>query len=633
MSLRYRSRVRRVAAPIVALLGLAPTAHAAVLSVQPKAWSPRVGPLAIHGQLTVPGQAGVRIATRGGRSLGWVVRPARRRRVEGSWGGRLLGRTLPEGHYRAQLVVGGRVLASSPFRIDVTPPRLRPLSVGNGGAPFAGDRRLLTTISPNSDGLRDRAIVRFTLDEPATVTMSVETTVRRPHVVSSETLHFGTGPHSLVWAPQSTTPPRTYLLHLDVTDAAGNTRAYGAETAYVDRYASAPVVRVLGIDAAFSQPSYAPGQLAALTVATDAPAFTLQIFRVGGELVPTYLSNEMSGLPVTQPELVPWLLHASAPDTISLRIGAWRTGLYYAEMRSADGRVGYAPFVLRPGVLGSVSRVAVVLPTNTWQAYNFYDDNGDGYGDTWYAGGGQETAGLGRPFLNRGVPPFFAHYDEGFQTWLARTKANVEFLSESDLSLVRTGRDLARLYDLVVFPGHTEYVTDHEYDLVEQYRDAGGNLAFLSADNFFWRIQLRGRVMIRTERWRDLGRPEAAVIGVQYRANDEGGDQGDFVVRSAQTAPWLWQGTGLGNGDTFGEFVGGYGIEIDSMTSASPPGTIVLAEIPDIFGPGLTAQMTYYETAAGAKVFAAGALDFGGSSDTWPVTHMLQNLWSRLSSP
>src|SRR5437773_2233089 len=40
---------------------------------------------------------------------------------------------------------------------DLAALRLVGLSVTNGGAPFAGDRRLLTTITPNGDGLRDRA--------------------------------------------------------------------------------------------------------------------------------------------------------------------------------------------------------------------------------------------------------------------------------------------------------------------------------------------------------------------------------------------------------------------------------------------------------------------------------------------
>ena len=188
-------------------------------------------------------------------------------------------------------------------------------------------------------------------------------------------------------------------------------------------------------------------------------------------------------------------------------------------------------------------------------------------------------------------------------------------------------------YDFVLFPGHTEYATRHEYDLIRNYRDLGGNLAFLSANNFFWGIRREGRVLHRTRLWRDVGRPESAVLGVQYRANDNGRIQRPFVVRSASTAPWFWAGTGLGDGAVFGQELGGYGIEIDQTTPFTPPGTIVLAEVPDLYGPGLTAQMTYYETTAGAKVFAAGVMDFGGTAMLPSVRRLLENLWARLATP
>ena len=58
--------------------------------------------------------------------------------------------------------------------------------------------------------------------------------------------------------------------------------------------------------------------------------------------------------------------------------------------------------------------------------------------------------------------------------------------------------------------------------------------------------------------------------------------------------------------------------------------TEVLAVLPDIFGPGRSGEMTYYETPAGARVFAAGSINFGGSS-LWPTTsRLLENLWARL---
>jgi hypothetical protein len=104
-------------------------------------------------------------------------------------------------------------------------------------------------------------------------------------------------------------------------------------------------------------------------------------------------------------------------------------------------------------------------------------------------------------------------------------------------------------------------------------------------------------------------------------------------VVSAATAPWLWEGTELADGSEFGDVHGGFGIEIDARTRRSPRGTMVLAELPNLYGPGYTAEMTYYETPAGAKVFAAGTLDFGGRARYRPVKRILSNLWNRLSLP
>jgi hypothetical protein len=152
---------------------------------------------------------------------------------------------------------------------------------------------------------------------------------------------------------------------------------------------------------------------------------------------------------------------------------------------------------------------------------------------------------------------------------------------------------------------------------------------FLSANNFFWRVVRRGRTLTRVAKWRDVGRPEAALVGVQYIASDRGERQRSFVVRNAAPVPWLFEGTGLRTGSRFGS----YGIEIDATAPSSPPGTIVLAEIPHLFGRGRTAQMTYYETERGARVFAAGAFTLAGHAVDPPEGQLLENLWARLSRP
>src|SRR5262249_9779474 len=159
-------------------------------------------------------------------------------------------------------------------------------------------------------------------------------------------------------------------------------------------------------------------------------------------------------------------------------------------------------------------------------------------------------------------------------------------------------------------PGHHEYVTAREYDAVREYREQGGNLAFLSANNFFRRVDIANNRMTLIGLWRDLGRPEAALIGTQYRANDEGQHRGPWILRSTSAHTWLLEGTGLGPGSDLARG----GVDIDRTAPESPPNVQVLAEIPNLFGAGYTAQMTYYQTPRGAKVFAAGAFTLAGAA-------------------
>ncbi len=371
------------------------------------------------------------------------------------------------------------------------------------------------------------------------------------------------------------------------------------------------------IEASFDRNSYEPGQRARLTVTTPVSRCAIRIFRAGAGG-----DGPLQGKPVT----------GAAPlggrDSV-VPVGRWPSGLYYARLTEPNGHAGYATFVVRPRTLGR-HRVAVVLPTNTWQAYNFFDGNGDGKPDSWYANPDSATVGLSRPFLDAGVPPHYSGYDRGFVRWLSLEHRRPDVLTDDDLERIATGDALAKAYDLIVFSGHEEYVTTHEYDIVQRYRDLGGNLAFLSANNFFYRVDRRGDTITRDGRWRDLGRPEAALIGAQYvNWYQERYRNRPYIVTGTAQAPWLFRGTGLAEGARFG----GYGIEIDAKAPRSPAGTRVLARIANIFGPGKSAEMTYYTTPAGAKVFDAGVINFGGTS-MWPaVREMMRNIWKELSTP
>jgi hypothetical protein len=385
--------------------------------------------------------------------------------------------------------------------------------------------------------------------------------------------------------------------------------------------------------AGFEARSYAPGQVAVLDVrGGQTNRVTLQIFRAGASGTPGPAAapgwdKRTFGKPVTAPQEVRrpagsgrWLVH--------VRVGSsWASGDYVARL-SWGGHTDYAPFVLRPKLLGSTP-VLVVEPTNTWHAYDDYE------GDSWYLDSSVHTIDLTNPFASSrvngkpvpaGLPEQFQRFDVGFLRWYWRSGYRADFISDDDLERVSSARQLSR-YRLIVFAGHEEYVTSHTFDLITRYRNAGGNLAFLSANNFFYKVSVSGNIMTGRTRWRDLGRPEAALVGAQYAGWDEGKyPNRPYRITNTAAAPWLFVGTHLHDGST----VGHYGIEVDEPNAASPQHTHVLAAIPNELGPGKPAEMTIYKRGR-STVFDAGAINFGASAH-WPaLSRLFSNLWSHLS--
>jgi hypothetical protein len=385
--------------------------------------------------------------------------------------------------------------------------------------------------------------------------------------------------------------------------------------------------------AGFEARSYEPGQVALLQIdGSAARRVTLQFFLAGAgggaakaaaarHWDPVTFGKAMSSpRQLRRPSDGPWIAR--------VRLGSsWPSGDYVVRLRW-HGHTDYAPFILRPKQLGTAP-VLVIEPTNTWHAYDVVD------GDSWYLNPSVHVVDLTHPFaatdvkgrhVPSGLPKQFWQLDLGFLRWYWPSGYRADFFSDDDLEHVTSAAQLSR-YSLIVFAGHEEYVTAHVYDLITQYRNAGGNLAFLSANNFFYRVRVSGNTMVGRTRWRDIGRPEAALVGAQYIGWDEGKySNHPYRVVDTEAAPWLFAGTQLRDGSRFGN----YGIEIDEPNDASPQGTHVLAVIPGEFGPGKPAKMTIYRVGR-STVFDAGAFNFGASAH-WPgVSRLVSNLWARLS--
>ena len=116
---------------------------------------------------------------------------------------------------------------------------------------------MFVTIAPESAG-RDTARVLFRLGRRARVRLdAVRTGIGTSSVRWTTEATLGPGPHAMAWTPADDVPVGSYVMRLTV-EGKGGRRVYGGRRPASPERASAPVVRVLGIEAAFTSPLVPP---------------------------------------------------------------------------------------------------------------------------------------------------------------------------------------------------------------------------------------------------------------------------------------------------------------------------------------------------------------------------------------
>jgi hypothetical protein len=114
---------------------------------------------------------------------------------------------------------------------------------------------------------------------------------------------------------------------------------------------------------------------------------------------------------------------------------------------------------------------------------------------------------------------------------------------------------------------------------------------------------------------RSLGESEASLLGV---VTTDTGIMTAAPYRALHTAHWVFAGTGLKDGDLFGEASlqeringGASGHETDKISPSSPPNTLLLAKgINRDEGGG---EIVYYETESGGAVYSVGSITYNAS--------------------
>ena len=368
-----------------------------------------------------------------------------------------------------------------------------------------------------------------------------------------------------------------------------------------------------------------------LRVSTPAADWRVEAYRTGwyggagARLV--WQSPTLPGLVQPPPVLDPAVGTWTAPWETNVQVTAdssWPPGMYLLKLVSSDGGQTYVPLVVRD----DASRAALLVQSSvtTWQAYNEWG------GSSLYAdaragkSGRADVVTFDRPYYRKGSGEFFGREFELVQ-FVERLGLDVTYWTDIDLHATP---EQAANHRAVVSLGHDEYYSTRMRRGLEAARDAGVNLLFLGANACFRKIRLedsdtgpfRREVNYRsaeadpvtaidpsesTVSWRSppSNEPESSLIGNLYESNPVDGDMW-FV----NTENWMFEGSGLRNGDVIPGLVGN---EYDRVTPEQPtPEDIeVLCHSPVVVrGSNTFADVTWYTTDSGAGVFAVGTFEW-----------------------
>ncbi len=282
--------------------------------------------------------------------------------------------------------------------------------------------------------------------------------------------------HTAIWDGKidgRPAPAGTYLVGLDVTDAACDTGHFPARVPPAPGTTPHAGVTISYLAAQAPLNPVPAGSDAIVHVRSPGLAYHWALEGGAGERKP--LASGESDL-----------------ATLSAHLPAGRPGLYKLSLRSAAGTTT-VPIVASGAPR---ARVLVVLPALTWQGLNPVDDTADGLPNTLANGG---PINLDRPLV--GGPPAGIADEAGLLAYLGASHRSYELTT--DLGLISgVGPRLAG-HAAVVLAGSERWLPASELAALRSYVTAGGRVLSLGVDS------LRRGVTVTGDRALDPTPPRA----------------------------------------------------------------------------------------------------------------------------
>ncbi len=375
-------------------------------------------------------------------------------------------------------------------------------------------------------------------------------------------------------------------------------------------------------------------------------------------------------------------------------VGPERSGLYYFHAKTESGREFFSfPWVVAPAK--PTAKIAVLASTNTWNVYNNFGGrsnyiNPAGLPDRPTVNGRQDLVRYGRttfgtweypdseykplsfdrPELGNHIPEHVEAPDaiEGRMTcglapaewrllaWLEREDLAHDLYAEAQLHDGTLDLDA---YRVLIISVHPEYWSREMYVRVKDWVfQRGGKLMYLGGNGLNCEVEfldpgtLRCFSQLVSEGDGSLAMRDPADPAVRWESRFHRRFESEACLTGVVTthhgimtaAPyrcllpdhWVFEGTGLREGDLFGiqsqhERIhgGASGHETDKMSEHSPKGALLLAKgtNPDNGG----AEVVYHETASNGAVFSVGSINWVHSllCDE-PVSAITRNAVTRL---
>lgn len=355
----------------------------------------------------------------------------------------------------------------------------------------------------------------------------------------------------------------------------------------------------------------------------------------------------------------------TSPGHIKQVVAPERSGLYYVHITTASGVFYSIPWVVAPARAGE--RVAVLAGTNNWNAYNHFGGRSNYINEAelprtptvnsrqdlprYVLGNGATQTSpndsvvplsFDRPDFECEVRPDEEVTDPlagrlsgtlapGFWRlvgWLERERIGHDVYADYHLHNGTLDLDA---YDVLVLECHPEYWSRKMYLRVKEWvEQRGGRIAYLGGNGIDCEIVFdeRGTSARYLSKQPDTSLPaeqhlesrfhatfeaQAKLLGVTFTHSGEGTGAPYKVVDETS---WIYEGTGLKNGDLFGlsslsERIpgGASGHETDKRTPSTPDDVVLLAQgtNPDDGG----ADLVYRNLAGpGGEVFSVGSMTY-----------------------